>query len=211
MSYCGWDEASDEMRFYHDTEWGVPLKDDRLQFEFLSMEVMQCGLSFGLIMNRRQVLRDCFDDFDYEKVARYTEADVERIMQTPGMIRAVRKIRAIIGNAQAFLQVREEFGTFSDYLWGFTEGRTVLYDGHASGYIPASNGLSERISRDLKQRGFRFVGGITIYSHLQACGIICDHDSDCPCYQRIITMYPTVRMKPDAEKQVRFYGKGETS
>ena len=206
MSYCRWDYTSAENRRYHDTEWGVPLHDDRGQFEFLAMEAMQCGLSWGLIISRREVLRACFDHFDYDKVAAYTGDDVERIMHTEGMIRARRKIEAIISNARAFQKIRVEFGTFSDYLWAFSGGNSILYNKHADGWIPASNGLSEKISRDLKKRGFKFVGPVVIYSHLQACGIINDHDRSCPCYRKLIETYPTVEKRRYLEKNVAYYG-----
>jgi DNA-3-methyladenine glycosylase I len=199
MSYCDWFSENALQRAYHE-EWGTPLHDDCGQFEYLSMEVMQCGLSFGLVLRRRPVLRACFDDFDYDKVATYTDTDIKRIMNTDGMIKAERKIRAIIGNARAFQQVRAEFGTFTDYLWGFTGNQTVLYRGHEIGYIPASNRLSENISKDLKKRGFSFVGPVVIYSHLQACGIINDHAADCPRRQLLIDAYPTVEKRRYGEK-----------
>ena len=206
MAYCNWDIATQDMKRYHEEEWGVPLHDDRGQFEFLSLEVMQCGISWGIVMKKRAVLRECFDGFDFERVACYTQDDVERIMQTDGAIRNRRKIEAIVSNAHAFLQVREEFGTFSDYLWAFTGGATVLYEGHEDGWIPASNGLSDDISKDLKRRGFKFTGPVVIYAHLQACGLINDHDRSCPCYQRLVEAYPTVRKACCREKDVRYYG-----
>ena len=206
MSYCRWDRDSEQNMRYHDTEWGVPLFDDRGQFEFLTLEVMQCGLSWGLVIKKREILRGCFDGFDYERVAAYDEADIERILHTEGMIRSRRKIEAVIGNARAFLKVREEYGTFSDYLWAFSDKKTILYHKHEDGYIPASNGLSEKVSRDLKRRGFRYVGPIVIYSHMQACGMINDHDKDCPCRKKLLEAYPTVRKNRYLEKDVRYYG-----
>ena len=124
------------------------------------------------------------------------------------MIRSERKIAAIINNAKCFKAVRKEFGTFCDYLWGYTDGKTILYQGHnkPDARIPVSNGLSKRISKDLKKRGFKYVGEITIYSHLQACGIICDHGSDCPCYRKIIENYPTVEKRRYLEKQIGYFG-----
>lgn len=202
MSYCGWFSDDELQRTYHE-EWGTPLHEDRGQFEYLSLEVMQCGLSFGLVLKRRPVLRQCFNGFDFDRVAGYGDEDVERIMGTDGMIRSERKIRAIIGNAAAFRRVREEFGTFSDYLWGFSDGRTILYKGHENGLIPASNALSAKVSRDLKQRGFAYVGPVVIYSHLQACGIINDHDADCPRRQYLIEHYPTVEKRRYGEKGLR--------
>lgn len=202
MPYCGWFAANELQRQYHE-EWGTPVHDDRVMFEYLSMEVMQCGLNFGLVLRKRGILRECFDDFDNDKVAAYGDEDVARIMGTDGMIRAERKILAIISNAQAFQKIREEYGSFSDYLWGYTDNKTVLYQEHETGLIPASNALSEKISRDLKKRGFKFLGPVVIYSHLQACGIINDHDVNCPRRQYIIDHYPTVVKRRYGEKRVK--------
>ncbi len=206
MAYCNWDTTSELNKRYHDTEWGVPLHDDRGQFEFLMMEVMQCGLSWDLMIRKREIFRACFDGFDYDKIAAYGEADIARIMETEGMIRSRRKIEAVIRNARCFQKIRDEFGTFSEYLWAYSGGKTILYNRHRDGYIPVSNGLSERISKDLKKRGFSFLGPVTVYSHLQACGIICDHGSDCPCYRRIVENYPTVTKRRYLEKQIGFFG-----
>lgn len=202
MSYCDWDKASDLCRRYHDEEWGVPVHDDKKQFEYLMLEVMQCGLNWNLVIRKREVFRQCFDGFDYDKVAAYTDADVGRILDTPGMIRSPRKIEAVVANARRFREIRAEFGSFCAYLWAYSDGKTILYDKHADGFIPVSNGLSERIARDLKKRGFRFLGPVTVYSHLQACGVINDHDKDCPMFSRINAAYPTARRKREGEKQV---------
>ncbi len=206
MAYCRWDSASELNIRYHDEEWGVPLHDDRGQFEFLMMEVMQCGLNWNMMMQKREIFRSCFDNFEFDRIAEYTEADIERIMNTAGMIRSRRKIEAVISNARCFQRVREEFGTFSKYLWAYSGGKTILYDKHQDGFVPVSNGLSDRISKDLKKRGFKYLGSITIYSHLQACGIINDHGSDCPCFRRIVENYPTVRRRRYLEKQVNYFG-----
>ena len=200
MSYCDWDQASEECIRYHNEEWGIPLHDDRGQFEFLTLEVMQCGLSWELMIRKREVFRKCFENFDFDKIARFDEKDEVRIMETPYMIRSIRKIRAVIQNARCFQGIRREYGSFCKYLWDHSDGKTIIYDRHPDGFIPVSNGLSERISNDLKKRGFKYVGAVTIYSHLQACGIICDHDPDCPCYQKIVAANPTVRKRRDKEK-----------
>lgn len=184
MGYCGWNSASEIDRHYHDTEWGIPVHDDRKQFEYLMMEVMQCGLSWELMLRKREIFRQCFDNFDFDKVAAYDERDVERIMNTEGMIRSPRKIRAIINNARCFQKIRNLYGSFSNYLWAYSDGKTIIYSSHGGGRIPVSNGLSARISKDLKSKGFKYLGAITVYSHLQACGIINDHDTDCPCYKK---------------------------
>ncbi len=199
MGHCDRVFRDDLNRDYHDNEWGFPVHDDRHMFEHLTMECLQCGLSWGLMMKKREIFRACFDNFDYDVIAAYDDSDVQRILSTPGMIRSEPKIRAIINNARCYRDIRAEYGSFCDYLWGYTDGRTILYDGHGEGHIPTRNGLSERISGDLKKRGFKYVGPVTIYSHLQACGIINDHASDCPCYRRICRQYPTIRMKPDRE------------
>ena len=199
MSNCAWADMNEANRIYHDTEWGVPVHDDQQMFEHLSMECLQCGLSWDLMLKKREVFRRCFADFDFDAVAAFGDADVERILNTPGMIRSLRKVQAVINNARCYQQVREEFGSFCDYIWGFAGGKTILYQGHAKGAMPVSNGLSARMSKDLKKRGFKYVGPITVYSHLQACGIINDHDQDCPCYQRIVAAYPTVTKRRDHE------------
>ncbi len=172
MERCSWCLCNEKMIKYHDEEWGVSLYDDRKQFEFLMMEVMQCGLNWNMMVQKREIFRKCFDDFDYQSVAEYTEEDVQRIIDTEGMIKSERKVRAVIHNAQCFLKIQKEFGTFSDYLWRFTKGKVILYMGHQKGSLPAKNGLSDEISRDLKKRGFKYLGSVTVYSHLQACGMI---------------------------------------
>lgn len=200
MGYCGWNSASEIDRHYHDTEWGIPVHDDRKQFEYLMMEVMQCGLSWELMLRKREIFRQCFDNFDFDKVAAYDERDIERIMNTEGMIRSPRKIRAIINNARCFQKIRNLYGSFSNYLWAYSDGKTIIYSSHGGGRIPVSNGLSARISKDLKSKGFKYLGAITVYSHLQACGIINDHDTDCPCYQKINGSFPTITKLDDQDK-----------
>ena len=199
MGCCDWARINDANRLYHDTEWGVPVHDDRLMFEHLTLECLQCGLSWDLMLKKREIFRQCFDGFDYERVAAYDDGDEERILGTPGMIRSPRKVRAVIGNARAFLEVRKEFGTFCDYIWSFSGGKTIRYRGHDTGDVPVSNGLSARLSRDLKKRGFVFVGPVTVYSHLQACGIINDHDCSCPRFSELSAAYPSAELPRDAE------------
>ena len=206
MTYCDWAMGSEIMIRYHDEEWGVPLHDDRKQFEFLMLEAMQCGLSWNLMMNKREIFRECFAGFDFDVVAAFGEEDVRRIMETPGMIRSRRKIEAVINNARCFQQIRAEYGSFSAYIWGYTDGRTVIYNHHAEGWIPASNGLSDKISRDLKRRGLKYLGSITVYSHLQACGMINDHSQDCPCFRAINENYPVVSKRRIQEHDVRYFG-----
>ena len=197
MGYCGWNSASEIDRHYHDTEWGIPVHDDRKQFEYLMMEVMQCGLSWELMLRKREIFRQCFDNFDFDKVAAYDVRDVERFINSDGMIRSPLKIRAIINNARCFQKIRNLYGSFSNYLWAYSDGKTIIYSSHGGGRIPVSNGLSARISKDLKSKGFKYLGAITVYSHLQACGIINDHDTDCPCYQKINGSFPTITKLDD--------------
>lgn len=199
MERCNWCLCNEKMIKYHDEEWGVPLHDDKKQFEFLMMEVMQCGLNWNMMIQKREIFRQCFDDFDYRKVADYNEEDILRILDTQGMIRSRRKIEAVIHDARCFLKVQEEFGSFSTYLWGFSKGKTILYAGHQKGMIPAKNGLSDMVSKDLKKRGFKYLGSVTVYSHLQACGIINDHVETCFRYADILENYPVVRKRKDGE------------
>ena len=206
MAYCKRDEISELYKQYHNEEWGVPVHNDRTQFEFLMLEAMQCGLSWKLMLQKREIFRKCFDNFEYGKVAKYDESDIDRIMNTDGMIKSRRKIEAVINNAKCFQKIREEFGSFCKFLWPYSDGKTILYEDHGKGWIPASNGLSDRISKDLKHRGFKFLGSVTVYSHLQACGIINDHGDECECYKKIVATHPTIKKAKDNEKDVRYFG-----
>lgn len=199
MERCPWCLGNEEMIRYHDEEWGVPVHDDRKQFEFLMMEVMQCGLNWNMMIQKREVFRACFDDFDFEKVAAYDEGDIERILGTEGMIRSRRKIEAVIHNARCFQKIQTEFGSFCEYIWSFTKGKTYLYMGHQKGGIPASNGLSNRVSADLKKRGLKYMGPVTVYSHLQACGIINDHWEGCFRYHELLACSDVVRKRREQE------------
>lgn len=182
---CGWCLAHPLALRYHDEEWGWPLHDDRRHFEYLLMEAMQCGLSWTLMLQKREIFRRCFDDFDAQKVAAYGKADVERILATPGMIRSRSKVEAIIGNARGFLAIAGEFGSFDRFLWSFTDGKTLIYRSHQRGQGETRNALSDAVSAALRKRGFRYLGSITVYSHLQACGVINDHAPDCFRYAQI--------------------------
>lgn len=199
MERCPWCLGNEKMIRYHDEERGVPVHNDRKQFEFLMMEVMQCGLNWNMMIQKREIFRNCFDNFDFDKAADYGEADIERVMDTNGMIRSRRKIGAVIHNARCFQKIRTEFGSFSEYIWGFTKGRTYLYMGHQKGNIPARNGLSDRISSDLKKRGLKYMGSVTVYSHLQACGIINDHWEGCFRYNELISCTDSVRKRREQE------------
>ena len=199
MERCPWCPENEKMIRYHDEEWGVPVHDDRKQFEFLMMEVMQCGLNWNMMIQKREVFRTCFDDFDFDKVAAYDEVDIERILGTEGMIRSRRKVEAVIHNAQCFQKIQTEFGSFCEYIWSFTKGKTYLYMGHQKGGIPVSNGLSNRVSADLKKRGLKYMGPVTVYSHLQACGIINDHWKGCFRYQKLIACTDVVQKRRERE------------
>lgn len=186
MRRCSWTGSDELLIEYHDKEWGKPLYDDRMQFEFLSLEVMQCGLSWLTVLRKREIMRKAFDDFSVQKISLYNEDDIDRILNCEGMIRSERKIRAIINNAKAFLLIQKEFGSFSSYLWGFVGHKTVEYPSHTDGSaIVPSNELSDEISRDLKKRGFSFLGTVTVYSHLQAAGLINDHLNYCFRYREL--------------------------
>ena len=164
------------------------------------MEVMQCGLNWNMMIQKREIFRACFDGFDYNKIAAYGEADVERILSADGMIRSRRKIEAVIHNARCFQAIREEYGSFSEYLWGYTKGKSVLYAGHQKGRLPAKNALSDQVSVDLRRRGFKYLGSVTVYSHLQACGLINDHLETCFRYRALTEQFPTVHKRDAVRK-----------
>lgn len=192
MNRCPWCLINELETKYHDDEWGVPVYDDVKQFEYLMLEAIQCGLSWDTVLKKREIFRSCFDGFNYEKIATYTAKDIERIMNTAGVIRSQRKIEAVINNARIFQKIRNEFGSFSQYIWSWSGGKALLYRGHELGNLPASNELSDKISADLKKRGMKFLGSVTVYAHLQASGIINDHIKDCYCYKRLLEQYPTL-------------------
>ncbi len=189
MEKCAWCRDGGLNEEYHDREWGVPLFDDRRQFEFLMLEVMQCGLSWTLMLKKRETFRAAFENFDYEKIARYDETDVKRILETPNMIRSERKVRAIIWNAKRFLEVIAKFGSFSSYIRSFTKGKTYVYPRHQEEWV-SHNALSDMVASDLVKRGFKYLGSVTVYSHLQAAGVICDHEETCPRYAFITKNFP---------------------
>lgn len=182
---CPWCNADPVLLPYHDTEWGVPVHDDRDHFMYLLMESMSCGLSWRMMLQRREVFRQCFAGFDAAAVAAFGDADVDRIVATEGMIRSPRKVRAIIGNARAFVRVQQEWGSFDRYIWSFTDGRTVVRPAHEQTWVTRSD-LSDRVSADLKHRGFTYLGSVIVYSHLQAIGVINDHSAQCFRYRQLI-------------------------
>ena len=200
MERCPWCLGNEKLTRYHDEEWGIPLHDDYKQFEFLMLEVMQCGLNWNMMLQKREVFRQCFADFDFDKIAAFQAADVERILHTPGMIQSPRKVNAVIQNSRCVQAIRQEYGSFSDYLWGLCGGKTICYVGHEQGRMPAQNALSVRVSAALKKCGMKYLGPVTVYAHLQACGIINDHLSSCSRYAWINAQYPTCVREPENEK-----------
>jgi DNA-3-methyladenine glycosylase I len=182
---CFW--VSDDPLYieYHDTEWGVPVYDDDRLFEFLILETFQAGLSWITVLKKRENFRKAFDNFDYKKIAKYPESKYESLLQDAGIIRNKLKIRATISNAQAFMKMQEEFGTFSKYIWGFTDGKPIVNTFQTRAEVPATTALSDAISKDLKKRGFKFVGSTVIYAHMQATGMVNDHTTDCFRYKEV--------------------------
>ena len=181
-----WGEPDDPLvRDYHDLEWGTPLHDDRKIFEFLILEGMQAGLSWNLILKKRENFRRAFRGFDPEKVARFTARDVQRLLNDAGIIRNRLKILAAINNAKRFLDVEKEFGTFDRYIWSFVGGKPIRSGLQSFANLPARTPLSDAISKDLKGRGFKFVGSTVVYSHMQATGMVNDHLVGCFRYREL--------------------------
>lgn len=176
---CAWCGTEPFYVAYHDTEWGVPLHDERGLFEFLILEGAQAGLSWSTILKKREGYRRAFDGFDAEKVARYTETDVARLLADPGIVRNRLKVAAAIGNARATLKVREEFGGLDAYFWRFVDGRPIVNAWRDLSQIPARTPLSDAISKDMQKRGFKFVGSTIVYAHMQATGMVNDHLVEC--------------------------------
>ena len=176
---CGWCGQDELYMKYHDHEWGKPVYDDRVLFEFLILETFQAGLSWITILRKRENFRDAFDKFDYKKIAKYDEEKIAGLMENAGIIRNGLKIKAAVSNAQAFMDVQKEFGSFSNYIWGFTGGKPIENQRQTLKDIPATTELSDQISKDLKKRGFKFVGSTVVYAHMQATGMVNDHVADC--------------------------------
>lgn len=182
---CGWCLGDPIYEAYHDTEWGVPVKDDDTLFEFLILETFQAGLSWITILRKRENFRKAFDNFDYQKIANYNQKKIDSLMEDARIIRNKLKINATVINAKAFMEVQNEFGSFSKYIWNFTDGKPVKnqvinYKDH-----PATTTLSDSISKDLKKRGFKFVGSTVIYAHMQATGMVNDHEIKCFRYAEV--------------------------
>ncbi len=177
---CTWSAGvSDAYREYHDREWGVPLHDDRGQFEFLILEGAQAGLSWSTVLHKREGYRNAFASFDPEKVARFGAKKIESLIANPAIIRNRLKIKAAVTNAQAFLAIQESFGSFDDYIWNFVDGRSVQNTWRSQSEVPATSPVSDLLSKDLKKRGFKFVGSTIMYAHMQATGLVNDHIVSC--------------------------------
>lgn len=181
---CSWAEKT-IFHDYHDTEWGVPVHDDRKLFEFLVLDAFQAGLSWSTILNKRENFRKAFDDFDYEKVARYDQHKIDELLQNEGIIRNKLKVNGTVKNAKAFIQVQQEFGSFDKYIWQFTGGKTLVNKWTDLKQIPAKSKESDSMSKDLQKRGFTFVGSTICYAFMQAAGMINDHLVTCFRYKEV--------------------------
>lgn len=179
MKRCAWPGENPLMQEYHDTEWGVPLHDDKLFFEFLVLDAAQAGLNWAMILNKRAGYRKAFANFDVQKVARFTDKKVEKLLQDPGIVRNRLKVNSAVTNAKAFLEVQKEFGSFDEYIWQFVGGKPIQNKWKKEKDIPTSSAESDAMSRDLKKRGFKFVGTTICYAFMQAAGLVNDHTTDC--------------------------------
>ncbi|MGA9178286.1 MAG: DNA-3-methyladenine glycosylase I [Desulfobacterales bacterium] len=183
---CSWPKGDPLLTKYHDTEWGVPLHNDKKLFEFLILEGFQAGLSWLTVLKKRKNFRKAFDTFDFNKVAKYDQRKINALQQDSGIIRNKLKIESAITNAKAFIDVRKEFGTFNKYIWNFTGNKPIHNEFESMKEIPAKTELSDLISKDLKKRGFKFVGSTIVYAHMQATGMVNDHIMSCFRYKEII-------------------------
>jgi len=176
---CNWSGKDPLYIAYHDIEWGVPLHDEQQLFEFLILETFQAGLSWITVLRKRENFRKAFDDFDYKKVALYDEDKIQDLFQDTGIVRNKLKVRAAVSNAQAFLKVQNEFGSFDKYIWAFVDGKAIQNTWKSIKEIPGKSELSDQLSKDLKKRGFKFVGSTVVYAYMQATGMVNDHMVDC--------------------------------
>ncbi|MGC4129086.1 MAG: DNA-3-methyladenine glycosylase I [Bergeyella sp.] len=176
---CAWCEKDDLYRDYHDKEWGKPVYDDEMIFEFLILESFQAGLSWYTILAKREHFRKALDSFNYKKIAKYDDKKVEELFQNPGIVRNRLKVLATITNAQKFMEIQKEFGSFSKYMWNFTGGKPIDNQPETLQDIPATTEISDALSKDLKKRGFKFLGSTVVYAHMQATGMVNDHVMDC--------------------------------
>ncbi|WP_339707267.1 DNA-3-methyladenine glycosylase I [uncultured Kriegella sp.] len=182
---CGWCKGDKLYEDYHDFEWGVPVRDDKTSFEFLVLETFQAGLSWITILRKRENFREAFDNFDYEKIAQYDEAKKDVLLQNAGIIRNKLKVNATVTNAQAFMAIQREFGSFSTYIWNFVDGVPLVNKVEDYRKAPATTEVSDKISKDLKKRGFKFVGSTVMYAYMQATGMVNDHETSCFRYEEV--------------------------
>jgi len=182
---CGWCVGDPLYEAYHDKEWGVPVKDDHQLFEFLILETFQAGLSWITILRKRENFRKAFDFFDYRKIANYNDNKISELLKDAGIIRNKLKINATVSNANAFIEVQKEYGSFSKYIWNFVNGKPIKNALKNYKEAPANTPLSDEISKDLKKRGFKFVGSTVIYAHMQATGMVNDHETSCFRYNEV--------------------------
>ncbi|WNH13703.1 DNA-3-methyladenine glycosylase I [Thalassobellus suaedae] len=182
---CSWCEGDALYEAYHDKEWGVPVYDDATLFEFLILETFQAGLSWITILRKRENFRKAFDDFNYKKIATYKQDKIDALLQDAGIIRNKLKVNATVSNAQAFIKIQEEFGSFSNYIWGFVDGKPIKNNCKTLQDIPATTEISDILSKDLKKRGFKFVGSTVVYAHMQATGMVNDHVAECYRYEEV--------------------------
>lgn len=187
---CPWCLGFPQYIEYHDKEWGVPVYDDKTHFEFLVLESAQAGLSWATILKKREGYRKAFADFDYQIVAEFPDSYVEELLQDPGIIRNKLKIKAAINNAQRFMEIQEEFGSFSKYIWSFVGGKPIQNQLPSMKDAPATSPESDKLAKDLKKRGFKFLGSTTIYAHMQATGLVNDHLVDCFRYKEVKKLQP---------------------
>ena len=187
---CPWCENSfEEYVRYHDEEWGVPVHDDRTQFEFLILEGAQAGLSWSTILKKRDNYRAAFDGFDVNKVARYDDDKIENLLQNPGIVRNRLKVRSAVNNARLFLDIQEEYGSFDRYIWSFVDGSPIVNEWKSMEQVPATSPESDQLAKDLKSRGFTFTGSTIMYAHMQAVGMVNDHLLSCFRHKEIKIMY----------------------
>lgn len=182
---CGWCIGDPLYEKYHDEEWGVPVYDDDTLFEFLTLETFQAGLSWITVLKKREHFRIAFDGFDYKKIANYSQKKIDSLLQDKGIIRNKLKIKATVSNAQAYMTIQKEFGSFSKYIWSFVDGTPIKNNFKTYKEAPANTPLSDAISKDLKKRGFKFVGTTVMYAHMQATGMVNDHEVNCFRYDEV--------------------------
>ena len=182
---CNWASGNELMMKYHDTEWGVPLHDDQRLFEFLILEGFQAGLSWQIVLNKRESFRKALDEFDPETISRYSQAKIDELMKDQSIIRNKQKLLACVNNAICFLDIREKFNSFDRYIWSFVNYKPIVNEYSGMNELPAKTAVSDKISDDLKKRGFKFVGSTIVYAHMQATGMVNDHLTGCFRYPEI--------------------------